>query len=86
MSHAIVAPPGAVGTATSENREAGSGIGRAFRGVYDSMIRAQQARANARVRPYLAAQTDAALERLGFTKAEIAEIRNSATPRALPFV
>lgn len=85
MTHATTAPVGAAGTATSENSDSGTSIGQALRGVYDSMIRAQQARANARVRPYLAAQPDAALERLGFSKAEIAEIRGSTSARELPF-
>ena len=85
MTHATTAPTGAIGHATGENRQSGTGIGTAFRAVYEALIRSQQARANVRVRPYLARESDATLERLGFSRAEIDAIRASTADRALPF-
>ena len=86
MTHSTTAPFGALGTATTDNRTGGTGIGKAFRSVYEALVRAQQVRANVRVRPYLAAQSTETLERLGFSKAEIDDIRSSGPARALPFL
>lgn len=86
MTHATTVPFHAVSTATAENRTGGTGIGKAFRSVYEALIRAQQARANVRVRPYLAAQSSETLERLGFSEAEIEDIRSTPSARALPFI
>lgn len=85
MTHATTAPIAAIGTATADNRSTGTGITRAFNAVYKALISAQQARANVRVRPYLARQTDATLERLGFSRSEIDTIKSAATARDLPW-
>jgi len=86
MMQASTAPTIGIGHATGENRQAGTGIGRAIRTVYDALIRAQQARANVRVRPYLARESDQTLERLGFSTTEIQAIRASVSDRELPFI